>query len=306
MPDEAPLRCAELSRALVENPAGTAAPIGSVLLIEYPGPWPKDAAARVLDELLDADRRAQIDHLRGEHGLRPLLIRRPGRGRATDHPSVLIGGCRRGARWMERLDRRELPGLDLEEVATGVGGIGEPVTDPQLLVCTHGRKDACCAVRGRPVVAALAGAYPEQAWECSHVGGDRFAGILFVVPHGLMYGMLDPIPALRTVAAIHGGEVPIANMRGRCGLTPFEQVAEIEVRRLTGLTGLDAVRAYSSEESGSEEGDDEAQVLVDAAGESVRIRLRRRPLGPCGTSSCAGALAPTTVEVVEVSTLVRH
>ena len=40
-----------------------------------------------------------------------------------------------------------------------------------VLVCTHGTRDACCAVRGRPIVAALARALPEQVWECTHLGG---------------------------------------------------------------------------------------------------------------------------------------
>jgi hypothetical protein len=52
---------------------------------------------------------------------------------------------------------------------------GEVSEEPIYLVCTHGRHDACCAVRGRPVAAALAAAYPERTWECSHIGGDRFA-----------------------------------------------------------------------------------------------------------------------------------
>src|SRR4029453_5830608 len=59
-----------------------------------------------------------------------------------------------------------------------------------------GRHGACCAERGRPVAAALAQAHPEETWEVSHIGGDRFAGNLLVLPNGLYYGRLDPGPAL--------------------------------------------------------------------------------------------------------------
>ena len=58
-----------------------------------------------------------------------------------------------------------------------IGIVPSPALEPEpmLLVCTHGVHDTCCAVRGRPVAAALARRWPEATWECSHVGGDRFA-----------------------------------------------------------------------------------------------------------------------------------
>ena len=44
---------------------------------------------------------------------------------------------------------------------------------------------------------ALAAAYPEETWECSHLGGDRFAGTMNLLPHGLSYGR---VPAGRAPA----------------------------------------------------------------------------------------------------------
>ena len=64
-------------------------------------------------------------------------------------------------------------------------------------VCTHGRHDACCAERGRPVAAALAAAHPEQTWEVSHIGGDRFAANVLVLPDGLYYGRVSAADAPR-------------------------------------------------------------------------------------------------------------
>ncbi|HEU5385864.1 MAG TPA: sucrase ferredoxin [Streptosporangiaceae bacterium] len=43
------------------------------------------------------------------------------------------------------------------------------------LVCTNGKRDRCCAVRGRPVAAAIADATGWDTWESSHLGGHRFA-----------------------------------------------------------------------------------------------------------------------------------
>ena len=74
-------------------------------------------------------------------------------------------------------------------------------------MCAHGRHDQCCAVRGRVVAARLAAAYPEETWECSHLGGDRFAGTMVLLPHGLYYGWVDDGDAVAVVDAYLAGRV---------------------------------------------------------------------------------------------------
>jgi hypothetical protein len=92
-------------------------------------------------------------------------------------------------------------------------------------VCAHGSHDACCAVRGRPVAAALTRLRPDDVWECSHVGGDRFAANVLVVPSGVLYGSVrvDELPAL--VAATDGGQLLSQPLRGKIGLVPEAQAA---------------------------------------------------------------------------------
>ena len=85
-----------------------------------------------------------------------------------------------------------------------------------ILVCAHGVHDACCAIRGRPVAAALAEHFPGQVWECSHVGGDRFAPNVVLLPDGFYYGNLDPESAVRAVRQHLAG----AWTRGGCGAWP--------------------------------------------------------------------------------------
>jgi (2Fe-2S) ferredoxin len=93
---------------------------------------------------------------------------------------------------------------------TGDGGqpqTGTPAgaDEPLLLVCTNGRKDVCCAVRGRPVALGLAARFPEQTWECTHTGGDRFAANVLLLPDGAIYGGLDTDSALEAVQAHRDG-----------------------------------------------------------------------------------------------------
>ena len=64
-------------------------------------------------------------------------------------------------------------------------GPGEPLGHPLLLVCTHGIRDRCCARYGQELCRNLHGLAPDGwVWQASHVGGDRFAGNLVVLPEG--------------------------------------------------------------------------------------------------------------------------
>lgn len=297
--------CAALARQLGEQPTGTASRIRSVLLVEHSGPWAADVRERVLTECFGPSAPDRMDELHVRLGLRALVIRRPGRQhRRSERPAVFVGGCRPGNHWLERLpvDRHaDLADLDLTEVAGGSGGLGQPVADPMLLVCAHGRKDACCAILGRPVADALAAEFPEQTWQCTHFGGDRWAGNLLIAPHGFMYGQLKPTSVLPVAAAAQRGEVVLDNLRGRVGIDSFAQVAEIAVRERTGLRGLDDVLPSAPEIVG----DDQALVEVLTSTEAAfRVRVRRGSLGVRGHSICSGEVHPNRFEVLDIETLV--
>jgi hypothetical protein len=109
----------------------------------------------------------------------------------------------------------------------------------RYLVCTNGARDPCCAIRGPAVVAALAREQPGRVYECSHLGGHRFAANLLVLPDGLCFGRLDARAALALVEELEAGCLPLAHLRGRTALTPERQAAEILVRAELGLTRLD-------------------------------------------------------------------
>jgi hypothetical protein len=97
---------------------------------------------------------------------------------------------------------------------------------PLYLVCTHGRHDRCCALLGRPVAQALAQVHPERTWECSHVGGDRFAANLVVLPEGLYLGRIAADEVVAVVAALSEGQLPAGHVRGRSSLPMPVQAAQ--------------------------------------------------------------------------------
>jgi (2Fe-2S) ferredoxin len=121
---------------------------------------------------------------------------------------------------------------------------GPPTTPghPVLLVCAHGRHDTCCAVRGRPLAAALATRWPEWTWECSHVGGDRFAPNLVVLPDGAYYGQVDPDVSIPLVEAHLRSEVAASFLRGVTTEPPVVQTAVVEALRRYGPAGIRDVR----------------------------------------------------------------
>src|SRR3712207_17795 len=73
--------CAAVARSLGESPAGTASPIRSWLMIEQPGSWGRDVQQRVTAAALSPERRTLLGALWTSRGLRPLVIRKPGRHR---------------------------------------------------------------------------------------------------------------------------------------------------------------------------------------------------------------------------------
>ena len=239
------LTCSVVSRALGEPLLATASLVRAWVLIEQPGPWGREP---LVDSRLDpAVARALHERSRATH-VRVVLIRRP--GRATPGPRrAFLAHTGRRARWLEELrldDPAELLGLDWtrmgEETAPGYGA---RVAGPVYLACTNGRHDQCCATAGRPLAEALGGAVGERAWECSHIGGDRFAGNLVCLPEGVYYGRLSPAEAPGVVALHERGRLDLDHYRGRCCYPPVVQAAEHFLRRERDLTGLDAVAAES-------------------------------------------------------------
>ena len=81
---------------------------------------------------------------------------------------------------------------------------------------------------------ALSLVHPEETWEVSHIGGDRFAGNLLVLPHGLYYGRLEAATAAVTTRLHLAGELDLDRLRGRSGLPMPVQAAEIALRRRLG------------------------------------------------------------------------
>ena len=166
------VRCSVASEQRGEPLAGTASTVRHFLLLEDPGPWGPEI---LRSQRLPGPVREPLLHWHRELGVRPLLIRRPGRY-LTGPRRVFVINARYG--WCETTtvdNLAEVAQFDLDGIVGGAGVGLSAHHEPVLLVCTHGRHDACCAERGRPLAAAIAARWPDITWESSHLGGDRFA-----------------------------------------------------------------------------------------------------------------------------------
>ena len=239
-------RCAAARRERGDDLAGTASTYRSFLLVEHAGPWGVDA---LRDARLPPGVGARLAEAGRRHQVRVLLVRRPGRRGIEGVVRVFAARAAGRDSWLETTLVEDVEDvLDIDMAALGAGrspGL-RPHPGPVLAVCTHGRHDACCAELGRPVALALAAtSHADDVWETSHVGGDRFAGNLVVLPRGLYYGDLDPRSAALVADATARGQLVLDHLRGRSDLPMGAQAAEIALRREHGLLGLDEVHAVA-------------------------------------------------------------
>jgi hypothetical protein len=229
--------CSSRSLALDEPLVGTASRYRHWLLVEQPGRWGHDA---LVQSGLPPEVGAVLRTAAAELGMRVLLIKRRDRSAAPVRRcfAAYAGVRERVLRSFQIDDPGALLDLDLEALRdTRYAELGDPVPGPILLVCTHGKHDQCCARHGGALYRTLA-ASPD-VWECTHVGGDRFAGNLVALPEGLYFGRVGPGDAAAVAAGCREGMIRGDLYRGRASLSPPAQAAEVELRRHLGLWGVD-------------------------------------------------------------------
>jgi hypothetical protein len=264
-----PFRCSAASLDREERLDATASTVRAFLLVENPGPWGVEA---LRDARMDERVRSFLLAAEGV-GVRALLVRRHRGARSAAGTRVFAAYADPARPWLETTTLASpdaMTGLDLVALRRG-RSVGLPRTDrPVLAVCTQGRHDPCCAELGRPTVAALAAAYPDETWEVSHIGGDRFAANVLVLPTGLYYGRVLPGDAAHLASRHLEGRLRLDLLRGRSGFGFAVQAAELELRRRLDETRTDAVRLVSASTEGAE-----TSVVLEVAGTAYDVRVRR-------------------------------
>lgn len=311
--------CSVLSDGDATSAYGTAAPARFFVLLEQGGPWGRDAARQShLDPVLGRELESRCTRAGG----RFMLIRRP-----VGHPDhyaprkavVAFAGPKANEAWLlqatlptpGRLLALDWPALSQGDQAAVAASLPDahPVP-PALLVCTNGRRDVCCAVRGRPIAAAAHLEAPDRVWEVSHTGGHRFAPTAVLLPWGQNYARLDEASTRMLLTTSLTGRTPppllgAQHDRGRSGLAPAEQCAESFVRAHLLETRIDAfttgapmtpgepvIEPVQTASAGPERAEGKEIEVVHSDGRRFTVHVERVASGPVRPGSCGKAAIP--------------
>ncbi|RBM21942.1 sucrase ferredoxin [Prauserella sp. PE36] len=291
--------CAAIRQACGEPLIATAPESASAwLLVEHPGPWPATGSPPGLPpEVLRMREQAAGAGIRW-HWIRSV------RERHRPTTTVFAAGTHLGGTWIERAtltEPRELAGLDLGALAEGrPPGFGERGRHRVVVVCTHGRRDVCCARLGRPVAERLDRRMPGQVWESTHLGGHRFAACVVTLPDAVFHGGVTPADTPTLADAITAGHVVPGRLRGRAGLPAPVQAAEHFARVHYGIRGVDGVLPLRHEPV--PDGTVRVELALDD-GTACVVHVRARRSTVARPTSCAAPEATATPGTFELVAL---
>ena len=245
-----PFYCSLLSREDGEHVYGTAS-VGDVwLLVEYPSVWGTKALE---SSALPAEVKAHLDALTRTIPRSRLLFVKQGRACLDTFRFFVVRARERdpSATRFDLASYEQLLDVDVPAAAAGRAAAGGVETrDPLFLVCTHSRRDKCCAKFGFPIYKSLREYAGDAVWQSSHLGGDRFAANLVCFPHGLFYARVNEASGPLILDEYRAGRVHLESYRGRACYPHPVQAAEYFIRRESGLVGVEDLRLAEAERAG--------------------------------------------------------
>jgi hypothetical protein len=262
--------CSHLSRTASEQLFGTGPDAKTIwLLLEYNALW----GAKVFPEsTLSAPVKAHLSaFLDNTPSSNILFIRQP--GRVSDEIAFYVIVATEENPHLYRFQLNDYDDLlELDFAAVAGGAVTEPVYDEQLyLVCTNSKRDACCAKYGIGIYNELRQHVGNSAWQCSHIGGHRFAPTALFFPQGICYGRMNPNEAKSFVSLFREGQIALDYLRGRACYDRPTQAADALLRLEHNLTHVDDVQFINSETMGA----NEWSMQFRTKGENKNIRLEK-------------------------------
>ena len=241
--------CADNSRAIQEDIIGTATNYQTYILVECPTPWVYEAfnSKWVPDNL-----RILVEEVqKAKLPIRFLLIAN-NESHRVEETTLLIYQQQQGLSQGYRKQEFKLP--NIEQVAGVVSkwlaGVRvdyeiESSITRDILICTHGSHDQCCARYGNPFYFYSQNTIAElelnhiRIWKSSHFGGHRFAPTAIDFPQGRYYGLLDQ-DSFKSILT-HTGDIQCLNIiyRGWGILPTALQILEKELMLRLGWDWFD-------------------------------------------------------------------
>lgn len=291
------LRCASISEDVGEDLPGTAPEANGWVAIEQRGAYGRDA---LRESHFPSAVGTWLKKTLAPLAIKPLLIRPAGAHPDINQEStsrrVFVASSIPGGSTLATFNighPDELYDVDFSAVTSGriaatYSGV-QIENDPLLLICSHAKRDICCAQRGRPIAKELnhrlgLHGMPHRIWESSHVGGHRFAPVGLQLPHGWVHGRFDLDRAAAIFADAQVQRVAMSSARGRSSLDPLAQIAEIAARKLTNVMAIDSVNATAL-------GGNRFQI-TSSAGDSIELEVSENQAADQRPESCAKVPTP--------------
>jgi hypothetical protein len=265
--------CSDRSRGIQEPLLATASRTDVWFLIEYTGPWGSKALEEsILSESIKshlANFTSQIDNAR------TLLIKQEGR-RPDRDMAFMVAGMTDGVPFLHRTilpTYEALLDIDLAAASNGEKLRGaQTEVEPLYLVCTNGRRDQCCAKFGLTTYHSLQERLGDRVWQCTHLGGHRFAPNMVVLPRGMVYGRVAPedLPEVADASRVF-----IPSFRGRASYDPPAQAAEVFLRLQLNHTQIEGLPLHDINPSAQ----DRWTVSFKRDGSTYSVEVVKEPTG---------------------------
>ena len=234
--------CSDAARSRGDDNTGTASRVDLWILVELPVTWGRNPIhdAAIPPDVRDALKRASADIPRS----RVVFIRKRVECLGPTRIYIVRSAPTISMQTLDLPSIDHILAVDFVQLSTQHSALSTPL----VLICTHGQHDSCCGRRGYPLFNALRQHEGFDLWQCSHIGGDRFAANAVVLPWGLYYGPVETSDADALAQSIARGEILLPSYRGRCTMSRPVQAAETFLRRATGIIGRDEVHFVSRED----------------------------------------------------------
>ena len=238
-------------------------------LLEYNPPWgaqafPESAIPEPVKARISAGLSAIADS-------NILMLRQPGRTREGIAFFVVIADEQAPRLYEFTLNAyADLLNINLAAVVNGDMIYDTHLSEaPLYLVCMNARRDRCCATYGLGIYNALLPVVGNRAWQCSHIGGHRFAPTGIFFPHGICYGRMNPVTIPAMVEAYRSGHLSLEYLRGRVCYRGPMQAADYLLRERLGITAIDVLTLIDSTSAGPDLWD--VQFAVNGEKRSIRL-----------------------------------
>lgn len=218
--------CSDHSRTIGESMLGSAPTAWVWFLLEYDKAWGYDA----IDESLIPDKVKQhlLTSMDALNPARTLIIKQNA-STPSNRKSFYVAVANESPKMYKiPLGSYEaIVDLDLIALAKGEAQYERFRTEDSIwLTCTNGMRDQCCSRQGGAVYSAFKDIIGDAAWQCSHVGGHRFASNVVHFPSGIFYGRIEPQDASALIDANKKRGMLHTNLRGRACYPKPAQAAE--------------------------------------------------------------------------------